>query len=247
MVTAVRCHAGSSEANCGMVSAATGQASTHWPQNSQSSGPSSQVATRASRPRPTTPIAATPWTSSHRRTHLAHRMHFSGSRTISGDASSRGRRTERERQLAFVATVLEDEVLQAAVAGPLADRALHPVIEEDELELAPPRLVDLGRFGVDLHAREHRGRARGHQARPPVAPDDHAHPAAAVRRQALVVAQRRQLDAVAPQRFEQRETGGDLDRLAVDRDEDRLHRPRPHRADAGCSRRNAHLVRRRLA
>ncbi len=93
VVTAVRCHAGSSEANCGMASAATGQASTHWPQNSQSSGPSSQVATRASRPRPTTPIAATPWTSSHRRTHLAHRMHFSGSRTISGDASSRGRRT----------------------------------------------------------------------------------------------------------------------------------------------------------
>ncbi len=29
-------------------------------------------------------IAATPWISSHTRTHLPHRMHFSGSRMIEG-------------------------------------------------------------------------------------------------------------------------------------------------------------------
>jgi hypothetical protein len=35
-------------------------------------------------------MAATPWSSSQRRTHLPQRMHFSGSRTMIGDVSSRG-------------------------------------------------------------------------------------------------------------------------------------------------------------
>ena len=42
------------------------------------------VPTKALEPRLMKSMADTPWTSSHTRTHLPHRMHFSGSRTIAG-------------------------------------------------------------------------------------------------------------------------------------------------------------------
>jgi len=90
VVVASRCQTGTSETYGRATSAPTGQALTHCPQNSQSSGRSSSVETRASSPRLMTPIAATPCTSSQIRTHFPQMMHFSGSRMITGDLRSGG-------------------------------------------------------------------------------------------------------------------------------------------------------------
>ncbi len=66
------------------MSAPVGQMLTHWPQNSQSRSFSKGVETLAANPRPAMSIAPTPWISSHTRTHLPQRMHFSMSRSMKG-------------------------------------------------------------------------------------------------------------------------------------------------------------------
>ena len=73
------------------TSAPTGHTATHCPQLMQllTLRPSSNaVPMRVLLPRPMKSIAPTACTSSHTRTHLPHRMHFAGSRTIDGLATS---------------------------------------------------------------------------------------------------------------------------------------------------------------
>ncbi len=60
--------------------------------------PSSKaVPTKALDPRLMKSMAETPWTSSHTRTHLPQRMHFSGSRTMEGLEMSFSLRLRRPR------------------------------------------------------------------------------------------------------------------------------------------------------
>ena len=69
-----------------LPSAPTGQASMHWPQNSQSSVSSNAGLTLVSKPLPIRFIAPTPWWSMQTRTHLPQSMQRLGLRSTSGAA-----------------------------------------------------------------------------------------------------------------------------------------------------------------
>ena len=108
-----------------------------------------------------------------------------------------------ERQRILGAAVPVDQVLEPAVAPSLADRALHAVVQDKQLQLLAPRFDDLGRVGLDLHPALDRCRARRHQPSPPVTPGHDAQSASAVGGQALVVAQGRHVHSHVAQDVKQ--------------------------------------------
>ena len=197
----------------------------HWPQLMQleTFSPSSKaVPILAREPRPMKSMAATPWTSSQTRTHLPHRMHLAGSRTIDGLDMSRKWRLFSpaipplpHAQLARPASCswqlpLRTQYRQSS--GWLASSSSTIVL---------PGLHRPGRMRLDLHAVGDREGAAGHQSA--LAFDlDHAHPAGAAGQQAVHVAQRGDLDAGSPQRLQQHLARLGLDRPAVDFNRDHV-------------------------
>ena len=98
---------------------------------------------------------------------------------------------------------LRGEVLQLALVVPGAVEAVVRVVGEEQFDQRAAGVDGARRMGLHLEAGGRRKRAARHEAA--LALDlDHAHPARAARRQALVVAQRGNLDAGPPRRPEQR-------------------------------------------
>ena len=101
-------------------------------------------------------------------------------------------------EAALAGSVGDRLVLQRALAALVADRAVERVVDEQELEDAVLRLLgDVG-FGLDDHAVAHREHAARLQAGAAAGVDlDEAHTAHADRLHARVVAEPRDVDAVA--------------------------------------------------
>ena len=95
----------------------------------------------------------------------------------------------------FIEAVAEDHVLQFALAAFVADGAIERMIGEQEFEHVLARLVDLSRVGSDDHAFGRDERARGLQLGH-FFDFDQAHAAGRLQRQARVIAERRDFDAL---------------------------------------------------
>jgi hypothetical protein len=114
--------------------------------------------------------------------------------------------------------VLEGVVLQAALAGLVADRAVERMVDEEELHHPALRLGDLRALGRDDHAvLRHLRRAPGLELRHAVDLDQ-THAALADHRQSRVVAVVRHLDADLGGSLDQVGPGLDLDAATVDGD-----------------------------
>ncbi len=176
-----------------------------------------------SSPRPMAPSSSTPAISVMKRTQRVHWMQrviivlISGPRYFSSTArlfSSKRVPPDAEGHRL---------VLQVALAALVADRAVERVVDEQELHHPFARLLDHGRASIDLLGRAvavgrqvvdahgARGDGLGHADHL-----DEAHAAVAGDRQALVVAEARDLDARLLARLQQRDAVLDLDRLTVD-------------------------------
>ena len=119
----------------------------------------------------------------------------------------------------LVAALVEAEghrlVLQVAFSALIADRAVQGVVDQQELHDALARLMDRWRVGVDHHAVAGRHGAGGDRLGRALHLDQ-AHAAVAGDRQAVVVAEARDLGAGQLAGLQHREAARDLDLLAVD-------------------------------
>ena len=150
------------------VSAPVGQTATHCPQLTQllTFSPSSNAGPTCARlPRPMKSMAPTVWISSHTRTHLPHRMHLAGSRTIDGLATSICARRPAAEVAAPTHAELLRQRLQLAVAAARAVEAVVRVVGEQQLDERLARVDRARRVRPHLHARRHREGAARHEAR----------------------------------------------------------------------------------
>ena len=108
-------------------------------------------------------------------------------------------------------------ILQAAFAGLVADAAIDRVIEHHELHDRLPRAQHLGRGRLHLHLGGDMHVARGHQLGDALHLDQ-AHAAIACDRQVRVIAEVRDLDAIAQRGLQQLLALGGFDRAIVDRE-----------------------------
>src|SRR5262249_51853809 len=119
-------------------------------------------------------------------------------------------------ETALARAVAERHVLQFAFAALVANRAIQRMVSQQKFERALARLANLWRFGVHYHALGHGKRAADlqfgslfhlHQA----------HAARGLQRQAVVIAERRDLDAHLLGGIDNQSSRRRLHRLAVDR------------------------------
>src|SRR3546814_14501022 len=123
-------------------------------------------------------------------------------------------------EAAAVEAVGHGLVLQVALAALVADRAVERMVDEQELHDAVARLLHLVGVGLDHHALADRHGAGGDRLGRTLHLDQ-AHAAVAGHRQAVVVAESRNLDAG--------ELAGLQDRHALcDLDPSSVHRPLRH-------------------
>ena len=121
---------------------------------------------------------------------------------------------------ALARAVGEGLVLQRALAALVAHRAVERVVDEEELEDAVLRLLGDLALRVDLHVGRDRDHAGGLEGRAAAGVDlDDAHPAHADRLHPRVVAEARDVGAVALGGLDHELAGRGLDLLAVDREE----------------------------
>ena len=114
----------------------------HWPQLMQldTFRPLSKaVPTIDFDPRRTKSMAETPWTSSQTRTHLPHRMHFSGSRSMRRAEMSFSRLFLAPRNRRVAHAVLLGQLGKLAIAAADAVEAVVRVVGEQQLDDRPPR------------------------------------------------------------------------------------------------------------
>ncbi len=107
-------------------------------------------------------------------------------------------------------------VLQAALAGLVADRAVQRMIDEQELHDGALRFLRIRRAGPDDHAVLHHLRGAGRLELPHPFDLDHAHAALADDRQARVVAVVGNLNPHLEAGFDEIGSGRDLDLAPVD-------------------------------
>src|SRR3546814_447972 len=119
-------------------------------------------------------------------------------------------------EAAAVEAVGHGLVLQVALAALVADRAVERMVDEQELHDAVARLLHLVGVGLDHHALADRHGAGGDRLGRTLHLDQ-AHAAVAGHRQAVVVAESRNLDAGELAGLQDRQALCDLDLLAVDR------------------------------
>src|SRR5262249_36486742 len=117
--------------------------------------------------------------------------------------------------------VAEGVVLELALAGLVADRAVQRMVDEEELHVGRARLHDLLRRRLHRQPFLQRGRARRLDLRDPLDLDQ-AHPALPDHREARVKAEVRDLDARGLGRLDQIDVLRDLDRLSVEEDRVRV-------------------------
>ena len=111
-------------------------------------------------------------------------------------------------------TVLEGHVLELALAAGVADGAVEGVIAEQELEGGLAGLRDVGGLGEDDHAFGDRGGAGGLELGHLLDAHD-AHAAGGLEREAGVVAEGGDLDALCLAGFDEQGAGGGGELLAV--------------------------------
>ena len=178
-----------------------GQTAMHWPQLTQleTFRPSSKaVPILAFEPRPMKSMAATPWISSHIRTHLPQRMHLPGSRTIEGLEVSRKCRVRSPAKRRCRTPNSSARLCSWQV--PLREQyeAVVGMVGQQQFDDGLAGLHGAGRMRADLHALGHGKGATGHQAALPLDLHD-AHAAGAAGRQAFEVAERGHFDRRAAQ------------------------------------------------
>ncbi len=123
-------------------------------------------------------MAPTVWISSHTRTHLPHRMHLAGSRTIDGLDDVHARTRARPPNSAAAARPVPRPALQLAVAAAHAVQAVVGVIGQQQFDDASCGRRRRGASASAPSCRRHREGAARHQAA--LAFDlDHAHAAGA--------------------------------------------------------------------
>ena len=172
-----------------------------------------------------TPSSLVSVISRQKRTQRRQRMQRSWSSTMRGPMSLRFSSLRRGSCVRVCAAAVgEGVVLQQALAGLVADRAIERMVDQQQLHHAAPRVLHRRRVGAHHHAVADRRVAGDHQLG--AAFDlDLAHAAAAVDRQLRVPAVVRDVDAVLERDRQQHGAVRRLDRLAVDGD--RGHRLPP--------------------
>ena len=111
---------------------------------------------------------------------------------------------------AFAGAVAEHHVLQFALAAFVAHRAIQRMVGEQEFQGVFARLGHLRGFGAHHHALGHRQRAGGHHLGH-LFHFHQAHAAGGLQREALVIAERRDLDAGRLGGVDHQGSGGGLD------------------------------------
>ena len=127
-------------------------------------------------------------------------------------------------------------VLQVALAALVADRAVERMVDQQELHHAVARLLDHRRVGLDDHAVGRRHRAGGDRLGR-LLHLDQAHAAIAGDRQALVVAEARDLDADLLAGLQHGGARRDLDLDTVDDQLRHCSTPPPGALPRPCTRR----------
>ncbi len=136
----------------------------------------------------------------------------------------------------FVRAVFESHVLQLALAAGVTDRAIEGMVAEQHFNGGFARLRDLRTFGGDDHALGDRGGACGLQLRHFFDAND-THAARGLEREAGVVAEGRDLDAVGAAGFNEQRARGSAELLAVDGEGNVSHSILQTNASAGsCER-----------
>ena len=148
-----------------------------------------------SSPRPVAPSSSTPATSVTKRMQRVQWMQRVMSVLTSGPSSLSGTARLFSSIAAVVAAVAHRLVLQVALAALVADRAIERMVDQQELHHALARLLHHRRVGDDLLPVGDRQRAGRLRLRRAGLHLDQAHAAVAGDRQALVVAEARDLDA----------------------------------------------------
>ena len=134
---------------------------------------------------------------------------------------------------ALAGAVAEHHVLQLALAALVAHRAIERMIGEQKFQRRLARLGDLRRLGPHHHALGDRQRTARHQLRH-LLHFHQAHAAGGLQRQALPIAEGRDLDARPLRRIDHEHARRRFDRLAVDGELDGIRhwRGNPSRPDA---------------
>jgi len=144
-----------------------------------------------------------------KRTQRVHRMQRLGTYRTSGRKSSTGLNRLANPRSACRPAFLEDEILELALAGLIANRAIQRVIDEQEFEHALACVLRRRGLSLDDHPLGDGRRARDLELGR-LFDLDQAHPADAGDGQARVIAVVRHQHARLLRRFDDERTGGTL-------------------------------------